>query len=179
MVESLDVKGEVGWWSKMIAHPHNEMVLVSTKRDVLFVNVHPFNILTAHNVIYGKGKKYNNIRDICISADGVKCVVTTYLTGVFLLDISSTDKITTIGTYKSMLSRRSYMWSSHLHKNTTTVVSAGRDGLVIWDSNTSRIINKVSGDYLTFHTESQEKCSTLNCEIPSVDLPKLSKLLRN
>lgn len=134
-----EVQGVYGE-SSMVLHPCNDVVVVNTSSDLLWYSTTTVQLLATHKVI-DEGvdeDEDDSIRDVIISQDGTKCVVAKRIsrtTEVF--DITDLYNITTITTY----TMEGNMYSSDIHHDGERVVSAGDDGVHVWNISTSQHIH--------------------------------------
>ena len=133
VVQSCEIECEIGGsGGKMLPHPTNDqMVVLLTRRGVMFVNTKPFSVAAVHNIIdEDLSRKWP--KDIALSNDGLKCVLPVSF-GVFLLDVSKLDDIKTITQVKGYT-----MYSADINGDGSIIVTSDVEGLKVWDSTLSQ-----------------------------------------
>ena len=111
-----DVEGGVNEYSKVIAHPSGEYIVVNTEHHIHFYNATNLHKLSSHRVV--EEDEYDGIIDIVVTGDGGKCLISKRRQHTAVLyDITNLDNITTT-TQFTMEGREdgSYceMWSSDI-----------------------------------------------------------------
>lgn len=139
--------------SNMLAHPHEQYVIISTDTHLHFIHTDDLHTIATYQVV-GEG---NNewIMDMNISTDGNMCVVGKVCAGTaVVLDISNITFITTTHTY----TMEGYMYSCDIHPHNDMLVCAGDEGFEFVQLSTTSLINKsqLYTVYMIFYNKNGE-----------------------